>query len=211
MYSALIKQQHHKEYMPARIGLTIALLSTVFTGYADAQTMYRCGTTYSQTPCGAGQKEIDVKVDDPCESETNRYSSGCIMRPSKPYSTKLSAAEEKRQAIEKKAKEERDEGNKKAIGKINLTVPDSALVDENKKTCVSQVTYLLKDPESAKFGNVLRMGAELDSQHGVPTPSVWYMVMVNAKNSYGGYTGSKSFICVFSTDEKKFMRAWSPS
>jgi hypothetical protein len=193
------------------LSFAIALLFAAFTGYVDAQTMYRCGATYSQTPCGVGQKDIEIKVDDPCENEANRYSSACIMRPSKPYSTKLSAAEEKRQAIEKKAKEERDERNKKALDGINLTIPAPALVDENKKTCVSQVTYLLKDPESARFGNVVRMGAELDSQHGMLTPSVWYTVMVNAKNSYGGYTGSKSFICVFSTDEKKFMRAWSPS
>lgn len=197
--------------MPARTGLTIALLSTALTGYAGAQTMYRCGSTYSQTPCGAGQKEIEVKADDPCEIETNRYSSTCIMRPSKPYSKKQSAAEENKQATEKKAKEERDEWNKRAVDKISLTIPDPALVDENKKTCVNQVTYLLKDPESARFGNVLRIGAELDTQHGMSIPSVWYSVMVNAKNSYGGYTGSKSFICVFSTDEKKFMRAWSPS
>lgn len=173
--------------------------------------MYRCGSTYSQTPCGAGQKEIEVKADDPCELESNKYSSTCIMRPSKPYLSKPSAIEEKRQAADMKVKKERDEWNKKAIDQINLATPDAALVDENKRTCIARVTALLKDPESARFGNTIRMGAELDPRDGMLIPSVMYTVMVNAKNSYGGYTGSKPYLCVFSANEKQFTRAWSPS
>lgn len=197
--------------MPTLLHLTLSLLLMGVTVCAGAQTMYRCGSTYSQTPCGAGQKEIEVKADDPCELEGNKYSSTCIMRPSKPYSSKPSAAEEKRYAADKKRIDESHEWNRKALARINQAIPDPALVEENKKTCIASVTAMLKDPESARFGKAIRMGAELDPRDGMLIPSVMYTVMVNAKNSYGGYTGSKPYLCVFSADEKQFTRAWSPS
>lgn len=195
--------------MSLPLHLAIGLLAMSSTQYASAQTMYKCGTTYSQTPCGAGQKAIEIKTDDPCDNNANRYSSACIMRPYKP--SKLSAEEERRQALNKKTKEETDERNKKEIASLNLVTPPDALVEENKKVCLANITAALKDPESAKFGKVIRMGAELDTRYETLTPSIMYTVMVNAKNGYGGYTGSKPYLCVFSTDEKRFVRVWSPS
>lgn len=197
--------------MPTFLHLARSLLLMGVTVCAGAQTMYRCGSAYSQTPCGAGQKEIEVKADDPCELEGNKYSSTCIMRPSKPYSSEPSAAQKKKYAADKKASQERDEWNRKAIDQINLATPDAALVEENKKVCIANITAMLKDPESARFGKVIRVGGELDPRNGMLMPSVMYTVMVNAKNSYGGYIGSKPYLCVFSANEKQFTRAWSPS
>ena len=76
--------------MPTFLKLALSLLLTGVTVCTAAQTMYRCGSTYSQTPCGAEQKKIEMKTDDPCELEGNKYSSTCIMRPSKPYSSQPS-------------------------------------------------------------------------------------------------------------------------
>ncbi|MBC2858764.1 hypothetical protein [Stappia sp. 28M-7] len=48
------------------------------------------------------------------------------------------------------------------------------------------VRRVLKDPESARFGTIVA-GANAD---GVVTACGW----VNAKNSFGGYTGEKPFL-----------------
>lgn len=185
--------------------LPLAMLLSVGATVTTAQTMYRCGSTYSQTPCGTGQIEIKVKEIDPCSTDAHRFDMACISRRYEP-----SQAEKKLRDIETKAKQQREEANAELLKRINLSVPDTALVEENKKVCLANITAALKDPESARFGKVTRMGAELDTRYGISTPSIMYTTMVNAKNSYGGYTGSKVHLCVFSTDEKRFVRAWSP-
>lgn len=218
---------------------------------ANAQTMYRCGTTYSQTPCGVDQKEIELKVSDQCDSEENRMSSACIMRPSKPYKPyQPSAAEKKLRASEALAKQQSEDSdramvarqkregvdkvalvkqqlqdtykemseirlqtqtaNNEILRKMHLVTPNAALVRENKKVCQANISAILKDPESAKFGEVVRTGPGLDVQHELPKPGVIYKVTVNAKNSFGGYAGSKSHTCVFSIDEKLFISTFSP-
>lgn len=189
----------------------ITTLAAACTMQANAQTMYRCGTTYSQTPCGVDQKEIELNVSDQCDFEENRMSSACIMRPSKPYKPyQPSAAEKRLRTKDMVEKQQLEAENKETLRKLNLFVPDPALVEGNKKVCLANVTVALKDPESAKLGKVVRIGAEMDIQHGYPTPTIMYTMMINAKNSYGAYTGSKTHICVFSTDEKRFIRTLSP-
>ena len=63
------------------VHLTATLVLVAYAGAGGAQTMYKCGSTYSQTPCGAEQKQITVRAADPCEAEANKYSTACLMRP----------------------------------------------------------------------------------------------------------------------------------
>lgn len=58
--------------------------------------------------------------------------------------------------------------------------------------CKETITGQLKDPESARFGTVTAG----DEQRHVDGSRVWEVAgTVNAKNSYGGYVGSKPFTC----------------
>nr|WP_315226053.1 DUF4124 domain-containing protein [uncultured Albidiferax sp.] len=194
------------------VALTLSLLSGAAVGHA--QTVYKCGATYSQTPCGTGQQEVTVKAADPCEAAGNRYSDKCIGRSYSPSTDKpITLADRKKldSAAAKAAQisEENATRNKQALAEIDRQSSDPILVESNKKQCVRQVTYQLKDPESARFGEPLRIGALMDQFMGRPVMS--YSVSVNAKNSYGGYTGSKIWFCSFSPDEKAFVRAWTGS
>ena len=200
--------------MPAQIPVVLAMV--VLTGISTcmAQTVYKCGTTYSQTPCGTGQQEVTVKAADPCEAAGNRYSDKCIGRSYSPSTDKpITLADRKKlDSAATKAmqiSEEKASRNKQTLAEIDRQSSDPILIEANKKQCVRQVTYQLKDPESARFGEPLRIGALMDQFMGRPAMS--YSVSVNAKNSYGGYTGSKIWFCSFSPDEKAFVRAWTGS
>lgn len=60
------------------------------------------------------------------------------------------------------------------------------LSDLEKKAVQKGVVQQLKDPDSARFGDI----AAVKSSAGTITVCGW----VNAKNSYGGYTGDKPFL-----------------
>lgn len=60
----------------------VAIVLAAYAGASCAQTIYKCGTTYSQTPCGAEQKQIHIRAADSCEIEANKYSPPCLTRPS---------------------------------------------------------------------------------------------------------------------------------
>lgn len=59
------------------------------------------------------------------------------------------------------------------------------------------VLHALKDPESARFGDFI-VGVEKD---GTITVCGW----VNAKNSYGGYTGMSPFYGLMTADPLLFL------
>lgn len=59
-----------------RFALALALLPSALL--AHSQQLYRCGNTYSQTPCGSDAKEIKVQVSPACQEEHTRYSEACI-------------------------------------------------------------------------------------------------------------------------------------
>jgi len=75
----------------------------------------------------------------------------------------------------------------KVLPPYNLTKDDIIAVQKG-------VRAVLKDPESAKFG---RMVAGSDG-----TDAATVCLMVNAKNSYGGYTGEKPYMGVLLLDKK---------
>lgn len=123
-------------------------------GQANAQKMYRCGATYSQTPCAADAKEIDMR------------------------GAAVSAG---------------DTSTKK--------LPDNASEQTKARSlelCKTAVVGILKDPESAKFQNVARSNSlerRLPALNGPLVKTAGFNGYVNARNSFGGYTGNKLFFC----------------
>lgn len=71
------------------------------------------------------------------------------------------------------------EGGKERLNIRELTKAETAIVQEGLRRS-------LKDPESARFGQMM---AGVDAKGGTTV-----CLLVNAKNSYGGYTGDKPFI-----------------
>jgi hypothetical protein len=164
----------------------------ILSGNAYAQTkMYKCGNTFSQTPCAADAKEIEVKAADPCDDQRNRYSSACIGRPLN---------------IDK----EMADAKKKAFEKLPDNPPPAEVVEANKQLCQRGILSILKDPESARIRNVRRSGPVNHYYDGKWTAGGAYYADVNAKNSYGAFTGEDTFTCAFSMDERTLVRVYKP-
>ncbi len=79
---------------------------------------------------------------------------------------------------------------KKFMDKLNACTGKSYrdLKDAEKTAISKAITDQLKDPESARFKWIKMVG-----------DSIYYCGLVNAKNSYGGYTGYKPFDASFVT------------
>ena len=119
-----------------------------------AQKMYRCGSTYSQTPCGAEAKEIEIKG-------APAASNGVVSK------------------------------------KLQDNAPEE-LRAKSIELCKLAVLGQLKDPDSAKFQNISRSNSlerRLPALNGPFVKTSGFNGYVNAKNSYGGYTGNKLFFC----------------
>lgn len=61
--------------------------------------------------------------------------------------------------------------------------------------CSEAIASTLKDPPSLR----------IEGMHTGLRPGE-YNLMVNAKNSYGGYTGAKPFVCQLSADGKRVLK-----
>lgn len=164
-----------------------------------AQTLYKCGNTYSQTPCAADAKKIEVKpaVGVDCSSHNHMFTEACRGNSSSGDADSVSKARDK---------------VKKQIEALPPSVPPTAdVIEANKKRCLAQIMAMLKDPESARVGEVTRSARpepDYDSAGGW-FPSISYTVIINAKNSYGGYTGSKLWSCSFDLKEREILKARS--
>lgn len=164
-----------------------------------AQTMYKCGNTYSQTPCAADAKKIEVKpaVGVDCSSTNHMFSETCKEKSISSGSHNVAEARAKVQ---------------KQIDVMAPIVPPSAdVVEENKKRCLTRIMAMLKDPESARVSEVSRASGpqpDYETARGW-FPSISYTVSINAKNSYGGYTGSRLWACSFDLSEQEILRARS--
>ncbi len=179
-----------------RFALALALLPSTFP--ALSQQLYRCGNTYSQTPCGGDAKEIKVQVSPACQEEHTRYSEACIqhrMRELDKVTTPAVSPDGKKAALQVEAAKK-------------LPPPHPDVVEENLRKCESKILRSLKDPESAKISEGRRAGPSLDYVKGEMRTyaAVAYHFKVNAKNSYGGYTGNKLFSCVMDLEEKTILR-----
>lgn len=66
---------------------------------------------------------------------------------------------------------------------------------EPRRLCSAAIAPMLKDPPSLR----------IEGMHTGLQPGE-YNLLVNAKNSYGGYTGAKPFVCTLSADGKRVVK-----
>lgn len=178
----------------AAIAALLAL--TAPFAYGQTTTMYRCGNTFSQSPCGENSKEIVIKTPDPCMDEANKYSSQCFMRPSTPPTVS--------------SKKQAEEATRKATEYIPDEPPSPTALARNKTLCTDGVKAKLRDPESARFSDIRRNPPRnLQLGNGTWLPRVVYELEVNAKNAYGGYSGKRPWQCIFSIGETELIGAYA--
>lgn len=117
----------------------------------SAQQMYRCGSSYSDHPCGPGQ-------------EVTGTAKPMVTAPRLPV-----------------------------INVPDLPVPP-AVEAAAKATCTErlQKDVSFRDPSSVQVYGIRRAGL---LPVGTGALRV-YVMRVNAKNAYGGYTGEKDFLCL---------------
>lgn len=90
------------------------------------------------------------------------------------------------------------EGGKK------LEIQAQAKPDQNagRLTCEAAQKVLLKDPDSAKAEGEWAF-AKTSTYHG--EQAAMWIRYINAKNSYGGYSGAKPMVCYTTPDGSKFV------
>lgn len=191
----------------------LALLSLVCALPVAAQTAYKCGNTYSQTPCGDSSKAISVT---PALKPSADSWEGMRERWKKEDAEREVAAKEaqkRRSAAEKQQAEADQELERKVsiIGRVEE--PSAQVLAKNKEACTALIKTKLKDPYSAQFTDVTRLSSALvgyDSATGRKFPAIAYSTRVNAKNSYGGYVGDKTYVCYFDLKEDGILGLLSP-
>jgi hypothetical protein len=151
---------------------------------APAQAIYRCGSTFSQSPCGSGQVQLKV-APTPSASTTPGGALAAV----------------KQGAAFKKLKDD-------LIVRRRQGPPAGDVVRANIKACDAGIRGAMKDPEGARVKDVTRVGPSIDANGGLDAlvAGVDYSAIVNGRNSYGGYTGEKPWICVFDTTEATIIR-----
>lgn len=170
--------------MQIRIFLFLAISLTSAIGHA--QQVYRCGSTFSQQPCGPDAKLIGKP---PVTTAAPRTAPAVFPVP---VPVPVSSGSDE-------------------LAKLRYPVPDvvplDTVVAASKGLCEKGARAALKDPESARVTDVVRTGA--GNHYHLATGRVvtgsQYTLKVNAKNSYGGYTGVKMWSCVLTLDESKLL------
>lgn len=77
------------------------------------------------------------------------------------------------------------------------------LAADPKSLCLAEIKRTLKDPDSAKVESFLKW-SQVETDDG--EVAVRYTLTVNAKNSFGGYTGGKPYDCQVSVDGKRVLK-----
>jgi hypothetical protein len=161
--------------------LAIAVLATASTGHS--QVMYKCGSNYSQLPCAPGAKEIPL----PKAGSAECSGSSCIDQ------------------LRARIKDDIDGSERAGKMKVEDKPPSEGVISTNKAACEAAIKLRLKDPESARFKSILRMGTFMGYRDGKTYPYVKYAAAVNAKNSYGAYAGETNWQCSFDASESGLM------
>lgn len=81
-------------------------------------------------------------------------------------------------------------------------------IEAGKALCreVAPKSVSWKDPDSLRIGDVIPGKVVSTDVDGQKIRSRYFSVMVNAKNSYGGYTGEKTLGCYASEDGQKVLK-----
>jgi hypothetical protein len=80
------------------------------------------------------------------------------------------------------------------------TVRPITLTEKQTAAVRKGVIAVLKDPESARFGSII-------AGQRTSSPAIVVCGFVNAKNSFGGYTGEQPFTGILGDDPPKFAVA----
>ena len=78
----------------------------------------------------------------------------------------------------------------------------SKVIDDNGRV-IDETRRNLKDPDSAKFGEVVVI--DIGEKDEAGNSMRWACVTVNAKNSYGGYEGDQQAILTVQSDKVGFV------
>ena len=84
--------------------------------------------------------------------------------------------------------------------------PPVERIAANLALCESATRLKMKDPDAAKIRPIRRHGPTTVFIDGKFVHGIDYFVAANGKNSYGGYTGEKLFICAFDRAEMTLLR-----
>ncbi len=79
--------------------------------------------------------------------------------------------------------------------------PSNDRIAANMSTCEKATRAAMKDPDAARIRRIGRIGPVFQWVAGQRGTGVAYHLGVNGKNSYGGYTGEKLYVCGFDDSE----------
>lgn len=136
----------------------LAFIAAAWLLQANAQPTYRCGNTYSQTPCSADAAPVAIHRD---------------VSTAPPGGTA-------------------DAGG--------------GAVPTGVELCKRAALAGLKDPYSAVIESVTGPVGVAITIAKEPIEARRYTVWVNAKNSYGAYTGAKPHECFLSVDGRRLLQ-----
>jgi hypothetical protein len=72
--------------------------------------------------------------------------------------------------------------------------------------CLDTIRTTLKDPASARIELVTKDSiVDVTGLDGKVQPAQKYSLLVNAKNSFGAYTGAKPYRCLLTVDERRVI------
>jgi hypothetical protein len=132
-----------------RILLT-ATVAVLLAGTSDAQTLYRCGNTFSQVPCAADAASMQTRADKVADAPTAAHGADLC-------------------------------------------------------STAAPTILALSDPYSMQIESVKRAPAESILYGNRPTTAHTYLMLINAKNQYGAYTGTRAYACHLSEDEQRVL------
>lgn len=175
--------------MLKQISLCASLL-LVATG-TPAQTMYRCGTAYSDRPCGPDAKVLNEPKPKPADDDD--------------YLKKLKSdvADTERALIQR-----RDEAAfVKATQPLPTKTADPEQTSRMQEYCRIWIKHARewKDRDSLKISDPKRGNAEYKWLREKLIIAWPYYARVNAKNSYGGYVGEQLITCYANKDETSIL------
>ncbi|MEN9539816.1 MAG: hypothetical protein RLZZ126_2051 [Pseudomonadota bacterium] len=169
------------------MNFTAPALLLAFLGLGvQAQTVYKCGNNYSQTMCAYDAPKVDARP-----ALSHGYSS----------SGTTNSSDKELERI------------KRQIAALPPIIPPSPeIIEANKTRCRAGILARLRDPESARIQTFFRLEKPLPRYEILKGwfPGIVYTVDVNAKNGFGGYTGSKSWTCSFDLKEQELLSVEAP-
>ncbi len=78
--------------------------------------------------------------------------------------------------------------------------------------CIAQLpgSFAFKDPDSLKISSLGYATTTVIPHMGTKVMAKVYVLEVNAKNSYGAYTGAETYRCYTSMDDSRVLRILEP-